>query len=224
MSSIGFRVVYVLIILILPACNSSQLSPELQLREDLKKVLSAVSQKKDLSKKLTKDPPSSGMLSEDHIAMFVWVRARAAQMQLATSEDTTKQDLISEQSKSPENKSQQQNPVLPNLDEKGIQADAHLSSYEISALKELEFSLNLYVWVKQTIDYTVAFVNSAGESGIVEYVAFYDPVIKQNISLVQSFAENLQFANNVQLEHDVARQNLNVTQISAYAVNANLIV
>ena len=75
MRSIGCGLVCLLFI-VLTACNSGQTSLEAQLKEDLHKVLENVSQDKNLSKKLGKTPPSSGLLNEDHIAMYIWVKSR----------------------------------------------------------------------------------------------------------------------------------------------------
>ena len=94
---------------------------------------------------------------------------------------------------------------------------------QAAALKELNFAPELYSWVRQTIDNTVAFVESTGESSIVDLVTFYDPVIKHNITLVKNFKEKLQFTDSVQLRLNTIYQNLKVTERPAVLENANLI-
>jgi hypothetical protein len=109
-------------------------------------------------------------------------------------------------------------------DEKLLESDIELSIDEAAALKELKFSPELYGWIRQTIENTVAFVESTGDSEVVDLVTFYDPAIKHNMSLVTNFKEKLQFANSVQLRINTTYQNLKVTKHPAALEKANLIV
>jgi hypothetical protein len=104
-----------------------------------------------------------------------------------------------------------------------LEQEFELSIDETAALKELNFAPVSYIWVRQTIDNTVAFVESTDESSIVDLVTFYDPVIKHNITLVNNFKEKLQFTDSVQLRLNTIYQNLKVTERPAVLENANLI-
>ena len=228
MRSIGCGFVRLLVIAafsFLSACNSDKPSLEAQIKEDLTKVLSKVSQHKNLSKKLTETPPLSGMLSKDHITMYVWVKARATQMRLERTNtiDNKSQSSINElQQKANSGEASLRSAEKTNSEPAKL--GIVLSKEEMATLNELKFSPELYGWVKQTIEATVDFVDAAGESGIADFVTFYDPVIKHNISLVNDFREKLQFANSVQLRVDGIFREINVTQIFVFKEKTSLFV
>jgi len=214
-----------LLIIVLFACSSNQSSLDSQIKEDLNKVLNAVSQTKNLSNKLSKTPPSSGMLSEDHVAMYVWVKARAMQMSVSRINTSENQILPTEAQQHLTTESGKQFvESVEVVDAKLVKLESELSNDEILALKELNFSPELYEWVKQTIDVTVAFMDSTEKSSIVDLVTFYDPIIKHNISLLRNYKEKLQFANRVQLRINTTFQNLKVTNSPAVLEKANLVV
>ncbi|KPJ92696.1 MAG: hypothetical protein AMJ55_09445 [Gammaproteobacteria bacterium SG8_15] len=81
-----------------------------------------------------------------------------------------------------------------------VDIDPEISPEEIAALNELELSQELYVWVKQTIEVTVEFVDATGDSTILDIVTLHDPAIRHNISLVENFQERLRFANSDSLK------------------------
>ena len=222
MRSIGCGCVC-LLITVLSACSSNQSSLESQIKEDLKNVVNLVSQNKNLSKKLPKTPPSSGMLNEDYIAMYVWVKARSMQLRIARINGLEKQALSTEEqplSKTDSHKQRIETSVTVDHE----QLEFELSIDEVATLEELNFGPELYSWVRQTIDNTMAFVESTGESDIVDLVTFYDPVIKHNIALVKDFKEKLQFADSVQLRINTTYQNLKVSKRPAVLEKANLVV
>ena len=224
MRSIGCGFVWLLIIA-LSACSSHQSSLDSQIKEDLNKLLNTVSQKKNLSNKLSKTPPSSGILSEDHVAMYVWVNARAMQISVSRIYASEKHARSTEGKQYFTTDSGKQ--ILESVaavETEFVELESELSNDEISALRELYLSPKLYDWVKQTIDTTVAIVDSTGESSVVDLVTFYDPVIKHNISLVKRFKEKLQFTNSVQLRINNTYQNLKATKSSAVVEKANLVV
>lgn len=214
-----------LLIIVLSACSFNQSSLDSQIKEDLNKVLNTVSQTKNLSNKLSKTPPSSGMLSEDHVAMYVWVKARAMQMSVSRINTSENQILPTEAQQNLTTESGKQFvESVEVVDAKLVKLESELSNDEILALKELNFSPELYEWVKQTIDVTVAFMDSTDESSIVDLETFYDPIIKHNISLLRNYKEKLQFANRVQLRINTTFQNLKVTNSPAVLEKANLVV
>jgi hypothetical protein len=224
MRSIGCGFVCLLII-VLSACSSDQSSLESQIKDDLDKVVSKVSQNKNLSKKLAKTPPSNGMLNEDYIAMYVWVKARSMQLRIARINGLEKQALSVEEKQQTKIDSHKQNiETSVAVDSEPLELEFELSIDEVAALEELNFGSELYGWVRQTIDNTVAFVESTSESGIIDLVTFYDPVIKHNITVVKTFKEKLQFADSVQLRINTTYQTLKVTKRPAALEKANLIV
>ena len=96
MRSIGCGSVF-LLITVLSACSSDQSSLESQIKEDLNNVVNLVSQNNALPKQLSKTPPSSGMLNEDYIAMYVWVKARSMQLRIARINGLEKEALSAEE-------------------------------------------------------------------------------------------------------------------------------
>ena len=224
MRSIGCGLVC-LSFLVLSACSSGQTSLEAQLKQDLDEVLKNVSQNKNLSKKLGKTPPASGLLNEGHISMYVWVKARAMQIQMARINETAKNSVTAaeySESKSPENGLTSEAAKAVTNIESDLEAD--LTLVEIAALNELDFDSEMYKWVKQTIETTVEFVDASGDSEVMELVTFYDPVIKHNISLVNHFREKLQFASRVQLQLNNSLQSLQITHTLKSIEKSNLTV
>ena len=188
----GCGLACVIICLFLSACHSGQSSLESQIKEDLHKVLNSAAHKKELSRKLTSMPPDSRMLNEAHVEMYVFVRARA--MQLRGSLTNSSINQLSTVSKEQD----QLQETTGSLEVSEFIADIspEISPEELTALNELELSQELYVWVKQTIEVTVEFVDATGDSPILDIVTLHDPAIKHNISLVGNFQERLRFANS----------------------------
>ncbi len=194
----GCAFVCIITFLSLSACNSDQSSLESRIQEDLNNVLNNVSQKQILSRKLTTAPPASGMLSDAHVDMYVLVKARAMQLRDARIPGhdkhlltPTADEIVNKETSN--HASEVASPHVRSMLED--EARPVISVNESAALRELNLSQELYVWVTQTIDDTVAFIDSTGNSGIVDIVEHFDPVIKHNITVVQNFMGKLKFAN-----------------------------
>lgn len=193
-----FSSICLVTILFLSACNSEKLSHESQLKEDLAKVLNSFSQKKNLSQKLNTTLPADGKLTQDHLEMYVWVKARAMQLYLARQDAVRlqpaneKQQTKTEMSLQAIDTNKRKNNTMQVPGNEGV-----LSVDESVAVKELNFSPELYRWARQTIDDTVAFIESVNEPGLVDLVTSYDPAIKHNISLVKEFREKIKFVGNI---------------------------
>ena len=199
----GCGLACVIVCLFLSACHSGQSSLESQIKEDLYKVLNSAAHKKELSQKLTSMPPDSRMLNEAHVEMYVLVRARA--MQLRGSLTNSPINQLSAAPKEQElatEKQDQLREATGSLESSEFIVDINpeISPEELTALNELELSQELYVWVKQTIEVTVEFVDATGNSTILDIVTLHDPAIKHNISLVENFQERLRFANSDSLK------------------------
>ena len=125
----GWSFVGLLTCVFLFGCNSDKTSLEAQIKEDLHKVLQNVSQIQLLSKRLTAPPPVSGMLTADHMDMYVWVTARTMQLYLAR-----KNNLDMKVESAPGEK------PIANDDSMSIKTenDSEFSKDELIALKELE--------------------------------------------------------------------------------------
>lgn len=195
----GCGLACVIVCLFLSACHSGQSSLESQIKEDLHKVLNSAAHKKELSQKLTSMPPDSRMLNEAHVEMYVLVRTRA--MQLRGSLTNSPINQLSAAPNEQELASEKQDPLLETAgssegSEFIFDIDPDISPEELTALNELELSQELYVWVKQTIEVTVEFVDATGDSPILDIVTLHDAAIKHNISLVENFQERLRFANS----------------------------
>jgi hypothetical protein len=195
----GCGLACVIVCLFLSACHSGQSSLESQIKEDLHKVLNSAALKKELSGKLTSMPPDSRMLNEAHVEMYVLVRVRA--MQLSGSLINSSLNQLSVASKGQQLATEKQDQLQESTgslegSEFIVDIDPEISPEELTALNELELSQELYVWVKQTIEVTVEFVDATGDSAILDIVTLHDPAIKHNISLIENFQERLRFANS----------------------------
>ncbi|MCI0505933.1 MAG: hypothetical protein L0Z73_07445 [Gammaproteobacteria bacterium] len=216
-------IVFSFISVFISGCNSDQSSSESKINKDLNKVLTVISQQKHLSRNLPAKPPAGGMLSEDHMNMYLWVNVRAMQLELARLgganisilETAGTQPLTTD---APEkNSSSKISKLASQVD--GIppqaESDPDISLNESAALIELNFSKELFVWVKRTIRDTVAFIESAGETEIVALVTQYDPAIKHNITIVKQFRDKLTLSDDIQRRIAKSFPGLKATQTSA---------
>jgi len=199
----GCGLACVIVCLFLSACHSGQSSLESQIKEDLHKFLNSAALKKELSGKLTSIPPDSRMLNEAHVEMYVLVRARAMQLRDSLTNSSINQlSTAAKEQKMATEKQEQSQEMTGSFEgsEFIVDIDPEISPEEIAALNELELSQELYVWVKQTIEVTVEFVDATGDSTILDIVTLHDPAIRHNISLVENFQERLRFANSDSLK------------------------
>ena len=192
--------------LFLFGCNADQPSLETQIKEDLHKVLKNVSQIQVLSKKLAIPPPTSGMLSADHLEMYVWVTARATQLYLAreNSVDKNRESTSEATALVIVDKSEQQDIPIDSTPLE-IEYQPAITKGELTALSELDLDQELYLWVKTTVNNTVEFIDATGESEIADLVTLYDPVIKHNISLVQKYRKKFKYTENYSSKSQNAR-------------------
>lgn len=200
----GRGITCALAFLFLSACHSDRSSLEFQINEELNQLLNSAAHKQQLSQQLSSSPPDSRMLNEAHVKMYVLVKARAMQLPGVkannTAIDTTN---ATAQITSVVNGNDQpliqaaesiDNPLL------AVDSEPELSPQEQTALNELELNQDLYVWVKYTIDDTVAFIDATIDPAIIDAVTFHDPVIKHNITMVKNYQERLRFANSDSLK------------------------
>jgi hypothetical protein len=220
------------VFLFFSGCNSDQSSSESKINKDLNKVLTVISQQKLLSRNLPAEPPASGMLSEDHMNMYLWVNGRAMQLELARLgganfsilENAGTQPLTTgapeKNSSSKTFNLNDQNDVIQQKTER----DPEISLNESAALVELNFNKDLFAWAKRTIHDTLAFIESAGETEIITLVTQYDPAIKHNITMVKQFRDKLEFSNDIQRRISKSFPGLKATPTSALTDKIKLAV
>lgn len=196
----GCGIAYAIAFLFLSACHSGQSALESQIKEDLNQILNSAAHKQQLAQQLSSVPPASRMLNEAHVQMYVLVKARAAQLR-GTLTNGAKIQFAKAPEATPLSTEDHQQVTTPAVAFESslleFESEPELSPEEITALNELELNQDLYVWVKNTIDDTLAFIDATTDSEIVDIVTAHDPAIKHNITVVNDSQERLSVANSI---------------------------
>ncbi|MGD8640109.1 MAG: hypothetical protein PVG89_05745 [Gammaproteobacteria bacterium] len=200
MRGCGCTLALVTACLSLAACSSDEASLEVQYQSEINEVLETLSNNEPFRQDLAA-LPESNKLTREHIITYVWIKASAMKLVLA-------EYVSSKQGASPAASNKQ----MVKTSKEGGEIPAKIygsygivSSVERKVLDRLEYDIEIYARIKDTVEVTLDFIDAVDNPEVVALVSKHDPAIKANLSLVEDAKHLLETVNRYPIDRFVTR-------------------